>query len=139
MGAPSFVCQTDVLGNVLTPGGSGTAGSPAGGVQSVQGVSGGTAVPISQALSAAMVDGTDTNVTAGTRRALGSLATPFGCYVTNTHATAIAFIGSTSVSSTRFVFKIYPGQSTQLIPVSNANGISWDTDISGCTVSYGGA
>jgi hypothetical protein len=94
---------------------------------------------ITQALSSAVVDGTDTNVAAGTRRALGALATPFGCYVTNTHATAIAYIGSTSVSSTRFVFKLYPGQSTPLIPVSNANGISWDTDTTGCTVAYGGA
>lgn len=133
-----YVALDPAVTNTVTVAG-GTAGTPSAVVQSVQGVVGGTAQPISQALSAAMVDGTDTNVAAGTRRALGSLATPFGCYVTNTHATAIAYIGSTLVSSSRFVFKLYPGQSTPLIPVSNASGISWDTDTTACTVAYGGA
>ncbi len=60
-GQPSIV-QTDNKGRVLTAG-AGTAGTPAGGVQSVQGVSGGTAVNVTSPAYGVAVSVTRTNDT----------------------------------------------------------------------------
>jgi hypothetical protein len=125
------------LGTVKISGGS--AGTPGGSVTSVQGVSGGTPVPVDVALAAAPIDGTKTVTTAGTRVILAASAQGFkvGTYVTNTHATAIVYVGSSSVSSSRFIVQLYPGQTTPLLPF-DPSVINIDSNTNGATTTWGG-
>jgi len=95
---------------------------------------------VTVALATSAFQGTGTVTTAGTRVTLGSNGSlVYGFYVTNTHATATVFVGTTAaVSSTAFIFRLAPGQSTPLIPLTNSNLVAIDADTSGATVSFGG-
>lgn len=118
----------------------GTAGSAATDVISVQGVAGGIAQPTTAvvALPSALID--QAQGTVGTSaQALGTTqALVFGCNVTNTHASNILYVGSASVSATRFMYQLFPGQTSPLIPVANFTGVNVVGSAAGTTYCFGG-
>lgn len=132
------VSIVDYNGNFVTLGG-GTAGTPAGGVQSVQGVSGGTAVPVSVAAPTAIFDGTKNVTTASTRVALAaSQALTKGVQITaKIGNTGIIYVGSVLVSSTVYMAALYPGD-TYWVDIANLATVNIDASVSGEGVSYGG-
>lgn len=125
------------LGTVKIAGG--TAGTPAGGVTSIQGVSGGTPVPVSSAAPTAIYDGTKNVTTAGTRLALAATqALTKGVQITaKVGNTGIVYVGSVAVTSTLFMFALYPGD-TCWIDIANLATVYLDVSVNGEGVSYGG-
>lgn len=124
------------LGTVKIAGG--TAGTPAGGVTSIQGVSGGTPVPVSVALPATLIDQAQGTVGTSAQALGSSQALVFGCYITNTHASNLLYVGSSSMNTTRWVHRLLPGQTSPLLPVANFMGVNVLGSAASTTYSFGG-
>lgn len=93
---------------------------------------------VSTTLPSALID--QAQGTVGTSaQALGTTqALTFGCYITNTHASNVLYVGSASVSATRFVLKLTAGQTSPLIPVANFTGVQVVGSAAATTYSFGG-
>ncbi len=91
-------------------------------------------------LATTVFQDTDTLTTAGSREALVSHGgLKFGVYITNTHATAIVYIGTAAaVSATAYISALAPGQTSPMLPVENTNLLGYDSNTSGATITYGG-
>lgn len=125
----------------------GTAGSASADVLSVQGVASMTALkvdgsgvtqPVSTALPTALIDQAAGSVGTSAQALGSSQALVFGCYVTNTHASQILYLGSASVSTTRFMLRLLPGQTSPLIPVGNFTAVNVVGSGAATTYSFGG-
>lgn len=90
------------------------------------------------ALPAALIDQVQGSVGTSSQ-ALGSTQVlTFGCYVTNTHATQTLYVGSASVTTTRWVHRLLPGQTSPLLPVGNFTGVQVLGSGAATTYSFGG-
>jgi hypothetical protein len=73
----------------------------------------------------------------GTATQLASHACVYGTVISNTHASAILYVGGSTVTSTRYIYRLLAGESTPLIPVSNSN-LLYVKESASCTYTYGG-